>query len=553
MQKPRLRVPIAAALSLAIALPCVPVRATVRTDWESGYEAGLADGAEGFSENDAGTYQQQIDALQGRGNGYASGYVEGWWNAWSARPAPTEYESGFSAGYRAGWADLEARENFDPAKAADGLTGEYRAAFLEGYSDGYSEAMDDDLEYELHAWDEEGFEPGKQPLIANGWPVKGRIRYRDGYAWTDNAFIRQVTGVELPHGWYPLREKFEQAGWDVVWNDANKQIILLNKQALMRQVLRRGGTGADPDFSALDALAAALRDGSLISAQERDISGSAKIQVRLPGAKPRTEKAFLSVSGHTRKNGLALDLSAPGSAVAGVLEAAGLASPGELEPGADPIKLTLSCDGKAFTAKSDLIAMLEPSLPDGAWTIPLPDPGKATVQALYDRYKAECATCADAHGAYLKFAGKLSLLDLLAGPGALSVKEGRFTYNLSTQAMNRAAARLSGIPGAAPFRDCEVRASVGPDGWNDLTVKLDPDPDRVAEIRSQGKDRIGKLVETWKARLLGVLADVRIQDGPESGNADVGMSLADGSSLEIHWEIDKNPETVEIAEPERIE
>lgn len=508
---------------------CVPVLATASGTWDEGYEAGLADGAAGFADGDAKRYQQQVSIANGYDGGYAEGYVKGWWEAWKDRPAPSDYERGFGDGYVKGWEDGEGKLAFDRAGRAAGLTGDYRSGFLEGYDDGYSEALDEIYEYALHNWDGD-FNPLDQPLIVNGWPFKGQVVLRDGVACASAKTLNEIMGTKLAGQVLPIRDAAAQAGWDVVWNKANRQVVMLNKDILLEQALSGRLGRPDPDFSALDKLLDKAAVQGFGTAGSWESEGTLTLRFSAFSTMEKDKNAVLDVKLRVRsnENGFHAAASCSGAKMAELLDLMKIEGMESLKalPGACTVEVIRS--GRDLYLSAPFLSLLDQRLAGAEWLhIVLPQPGtdNDVAEALYQRLKAECKNGSDPMRAYQDFARDCVVLDVLGGPEPLTEKDGVFTWRVDTAKVNQALARLLGERERRLFRACALTAQLGPNGWNNLTVSFRPDTDQLAALLAGDAGRLEKSALSWLTNLFDVRVSAKVSEGP-NGTA---------GAAELHW------------------
>lgn len=515
-------------LALTGALP-VPVRATASGAWDEGYEAGLTDGAAGFAAGDAKRYEEQVSIAKGYDGGYAEGYVKGWWESWKNRPAPSDYERGFGDGYTQGWKDGEEKRTFDRAGRAAGLTGDYRSGFLEGYDDGYSEALDEIYEYALHHWDGD-FDPLDQPLIVNGWPYKGQVVLKDGVACAAAKTLNEIMGTKLAGQVLPVRDAAAQAGWDVVWNKANRQVVMLNKEILLEQALSGRRGRPDPDFGALDKLLdqAAAQGFGVTGPWESE--GTLRLRFSAFSTMEKERDAVLDLKLHVRanENGFHATASFSGAKMAELLKLMKLEGMEKLKDLPDDAALELIDNGGELYFSAPFLPLLDQRLAGVEWVrIDLPElaAGSDIAEALYQRLKAESRDGPDPGRAYQDFARDCVALDVLGGPEALTEKDGVFTWRVDTAKVNQAAARLLDNRACRLFRECALTAQLGPNGWNNLTLSFRPDTDQAAAVLAGEAGRLEKAALSWLTSLF----DVRV-----SGKLSVGPNTTAGTA-ELHW------------------
>lgn len=507
----------------------VPVLATASGTWDEGYEAGLADGAAGFADGDAKRYQQQVSIANGYDGGYAEGYVKGWWEAWKDRPAPSDYERGFGDGYVRGWEDGEGKLAFDRAGRAAGLTGDYRSGFLEGYDDGYSEALDEIYEYALHNWDGD-FDPLEQPLIVNGWPFKGQVVLKDGVACASAKTLNEIMGTKLAGPVLPIRDAAAQAGWDVVWNKANRQVVMLNKKILLEQALSGRLGRPDPDFGALDKLLDKAAAQGFGAAGPRESEGTLTLRFSAFSTMEKGNNAALDVKLHVRsnENGFHAAASCSGAKLAELMKLMKIEGMEGLRDLPGACTLEVIRNGSDLYLSAPFLSMLDQRFAGAEWVhIALPQAGtdNDVAEALYQRLKAESKNGPDPMRAYQDFARDCVALDVLGGPESLTEKDGAFTWRVDTAKVNQALARLLGERERKLFRECALAAQLGPNGWNNLTLSFRPDTDQMAALLAGDASKLEKTALSWLTNLF----DVRV-----SAKASGGPGGVDGTA-ELHW------------------
>lgn len=513
----------------AAGLLAIPAAATANGTWDEGYEAGLTDGAAGFANGDAKRYKEQVSLASGYDGGYAEGYIKGWWEAWAARPAPSDYERGFGDGYRKGWEDAEEKLAFDRDGRSQGLTGEYRSGFLEGYDDGYSEALDEIYEYAFHNWDGD-FKPLDQPLIVNGWPFKGEVILKDGKACASAKTLNEIMGTKLTGQMLPIREAAAQAGWDVVWNKENRQVVMLNREILFEQALS-GRTGSpSADFSALDKLLSKAASYDFGADSPRESEGTLTLRFSAFSTMEKDMDAAVPVKLRVRssKDGFHAAASFSGPKMAELLGLMKINGTETLQDLSEDCKAELIRNGTDLYISAPFLSELDQRFAGGEWIhIPLPSPDANTDVAgtLYQKLKTSSRDGSDPMQSYQDFARDCVALDVLFGPEALTEQDGIFTWRIDTAKVNQAAARLLGDKKCRLFRDCALTARLGPDGWNNFDLSLRPDTDQIAAILAKDAGKLQKTALSWLTNLFDVSLSAKASAGPNKLSA----------SGELHW------------------
>lgn len=513
----------------AAGLLAIPALATASGTWDEGYEAGLTDGAAGFANGDAKRYKEQVSIAGGFDGGYAEGYVKGWWEAWAARPAPSDYERGFGDGYRKGWEDAEEKLAFDRDGPAKGLTGDYRSGFLEGYDDGYSEALDEIYEYALHNWDGD-FNPLDQPLIVNGWPFKGQVILKDGVACASAKTLNEIMGTKLTGQVLPIRDAAARAGWDVVWNKTNRQVVMLNKDIVFEQAL--SGRAGSPvyDFSALDKLLSKAASYGFSADSPRESEGTLTLRFSAFSTMEKEQDAAVPVKLRVRssKDGFHAAASFSGAKMAELLGLMKIDGTGSLQNLSEDCAAELIRNGTDLYISAPFLSVLDQRFAGGEWIhIALPSPGTNTDVAgtLYQKLKTASKDGSDPMRAYQDFARDCVALDVLFGPESLTEKDGIFTWRVDTSKVNQAAARLLGDRQSKIFRECALSAQLGSNGWNSLTLSLRPDTDQIAAILAGDANKLKKTALSWLTSLFDVSLRAKASAGPNKLSA----------SGDLHW------------------
>lgn len=513
----------------AAGLLAIPALATASGTWDEGYEAGLTDGAAGFANGDAKRYKEQVSIASGYDGGYAEGYVKGWWEAWAARPAPSDYERGFGDGYRKGWEDAEEKLAFDREGRSKGLTGNYRSGFLEGYDDGYSEALDEIYEYALHNWDGD-FNPLDQPLIVNGWPFKGQVVIKDGVACTSAKTLNEIMGTNLTGQALPIRDAAAQAGWDVVWNEANRQVVMLNREILFEQALSGRAGQPTSDFSALDKLLNKAASQGFFADGPRESEGTMSLRFSAFSTMEKDQDAAVPVKLRVRSNkdGFHAVASFSGAKMAELLDLMKIDGMKSLKNLPENCTAELIRNGNDLYISASFLSVLDQRFAGGEWihiTLPSPEANTNVAGTLYQRLKAESKDGDDPMRAYQDFARDCVALDVLFGPESLAEKDGAFTWRVDTVKVNQAAARLLGDRERKIFRECALTARLGPSGRNNFTLSLRPDTDQIAAVLAGDASKLKKTALSWLTNLFDVGLYTKVSDGPNTLSA----------SAELHW------------------
>lgn len=519
---------IALTLTLAGVL-CVPAAATASKTWDEGYEAGLKDGAAGFDDGDAKRYSEQVSIASGYDGGYAEGYIKGWWEAWANRPAPTRYEQGFGDGYRKGWEDAEEKRVFDRTGRAAGLTGAYRSGFLEGYDDGYSEALDEVYEYALHSWDGD-FEPLDQPLIVNGWPFRGKVILKDGVAYTSPKTLNEIMGTHLTGQAVSIRDAASQAGWDVVWNKTNRQVVMLNRDVLLEQALSGRPGRPDPDFSALDSLLNRAAVHGFRAAEPRESEGTVTLRFSAFSTMEKEQNTTVDVKLHMLSNadGFHAKASFSGAKMAELLKLMKIDGMDGLKTLPEPCTVELIRSGADFYIGAPFLSLFDQRLSGTEWVhYPLPalSVDNDTAKTLYERLKTESRTGPDPMLAYQNFARDCVVLDVLGGPESLTEQNGAFSWRVDTVKVNQALGRLLGDRNLKLLRECSLTARLDSSGWNNVNLSLRPDTDQTAALLAGDAARLEKAALSWLTNLFDIRLTAKLSEGP---NATTGTA-------ELHW------------------
>ncbi|MCI9402068.1 MAG: hypothetical protein HFF04_00140 [Oscillospiraceae bacterium] len=148
----------------------------------------------------------------------------------------------YQSAYPEKWAEFDAGAYFE----------EQYGSFMtkEGYMDGYYLFTEEELAEKMFSeyilwnrwtWDTGYDWPQKdQPitLVVNGETLYDAvITAGDGVTYADAATLNAVLGTSLEGEAVLIRSAAEAAGWDVTWNEMNNEVVLLDRESLLKGVL----------------------------------------------------------------------------------------------------------------------------------------------------------------------------------------------------------------------------------------------------------------------------------------------------------------------------
>ncbi|MDE6107587.1 MAG: hypothetical protein K2F83_02795 [Oscillospiraceae bacterium] len=199
----------------------------------------------------------------------------------------------YQARYPEKWAEFDADAYFEDSYFAQYFDSKetYMSRYALRTEEEFAEAMFVQYVNEnLWKWLYEGGNQGSQTgtslpsLVINGEYYRGEdFVLEDGVSYLDGATLSELLGTDYEEGPVSIRAAAQAAGWDVVWNEWNSQVILLDREKLTHGVIVPGyGEYVEYDFSTMSAfLNGLLAAGNVETGKTLKTAQTGKISLTL--------------------------------------------------------------------------------------------------------------------------------------------------------------------------------------------------------------------------------------------------------------------------------
>ena len=469
----------------------------------------------------------------------------------------------------------------------------------EGYMDGYylteeelAETMFSNyVQWKRWSWDT-GYDWPQQDqpitLVVNGETVDAAITAGEGVTYADAATLNAILGTDLTGDAVLIRTAAQEAGWDVTWNEMNNQVVLLDRESLLKGVLapsdfrEEWDNTTDPEEQFIKTILGEPDDKGLFT---QDFSRFDEMTARvlsvnkgLEGKTTRTTQTFeLTLTAFNSLDGdekYTLTVKADllmNDQVADLTLSADLVQLWKMLPqnvkdkvAAQLPKVTfqdlptllsgckarfiLNMEEEALYWNIPLLALFDDSIKENTWgkvdlsdrlgtvvtveTEPVTDWN--TAERLYNDLLAESASSWwGAEDAYSDFAISRVITNLLVGNDRITRRGDTLTWSLDADALTSYMALddgyvdLENLAAADLFKELKVSFSVEKDGRYSISAAIRPDMDAIAARYTGGAwyDASEAALMTWVMNLL----DFRMS-ADASGTAD-----RTSGNAQFHW------------------
>jgi len=420
-------------------------------------------------------------------------------------------------------------------------------------------------------------------LVVNGMTdYDAAITAENGVSYTDAATLDEILGTALTGEKVAIRAAAEAAGWDVTWNAKSNEVVLLDREALLRGFgqeiseadraeAEAAGVDVDAllkaqDFSNFDAMMDKVIAASAYDpAKSYKTTETSTLTLTAFNTLDGDEKAALTMKGEVVMKGrqIRADLSLDAGQVLGLLSDQTVAAfkaalpkyqAADLEGLLSGLELHVIVNGETgdlyvncpalqwldgtIAAETWFHVELEDEL-ELVWTMldHLTTEGWDTGEMLYDLLLRESAETYSATGAYTSFVMMRGMLGGLIGGDRVKAQGGGYVWSLDAQDLSGMAQAITGAMGAGAdvdvsgwFKEYEVSLSVDANGRQKAQAVVRPDMDALADLVAQAagggeSDGAVTALMTWALGLF----DFRMESRSE-GTADRATETA-----QFHW------------------
>ena len=474
----------------------------------------------------------------------------------------------YQAAWPEKWADFDADTWFAERYSFYGKE-EYMNAWSLRTEEEFREAMFVDCaESSYWDWDDgDQTAPSELSLVVNGRKTAAQLTAENGVSYADAGTLNAILGTSYPDGQTAIRQAAEAAGWDVIWNGENNEIVLLDRERLLSGVVLPDGSYVEEDLSCLDRLVAALLEALPKSEAGKGypvtetIDQILKALNTLDGDETNTARIGLEMLERDGVYDLKVDLDAGQllelfsdevrEAVAAELPKVSLQNVKTLLTGVGAEVIWDSQAGMLYV-NAPVFALFDSSVTADTWfsletgAVDLTEGLEMlrdwnTAEFLYDQLLTNCETSfLGATYAYMDWTNEKVGLHLLFGPETVSEKNGTVTWRLDRDMASGAMTAVSGEAGSriqGLFREFELTVAVGSGGIT-ADVVYRPDMDKMGAALASGPWQTGDpaqiAVYQWAMNLM----DFRLE-AHGTANAAGGSEM-----LDFHW---KNQFRLEMA------
>ncbi len=414
------------------------------------------------------------------------------------------------------------------------------------------------VEQNYWEWEDEQDTDGEDPyvsyqpltLVVNGrtvaWEEEGVLTAENGVSYAAPAVIREALGAKYPdsYGPVPIKQVAQQMGWDVVWNAAANEVVLIDPAGaktgdlssfdkMMTLALKASKTEPGKTYTTTETIDVSLTalnsiDGdktykATVTATAVQRDGVFDVRVKMSAAQLAdllSSQALAAVA--DGKHALSLRQL---KALLGGLELNVIL---DLERGmvyCNAPFLPVFAEGVsedtwfAVNLGTDVWSMVEQML-SGQWD---------TGALLYDQLLAQSAQSPmGAEYAYNNYTVMLTTLNVIAGPDAFIRRGDAITWKLDADALNAALRDVAGTEMPGVYKEYAVLLTVDGSGRITSSVSLRLDTDALGAMLAGAAGGDSPTSITLFQWLIGLL-DFRMT-ASGSGNADKSQS-----SVTFQW------------------
>lgn len=502
--------------------------------------------------------------------------------AYVKRRLAAEKRHAIAEGYRAadpeGWAAFDADAYFAQRYSWYSYYNDPKATFMSSYDLDTEQDFQDYLfiiYVEENQWSWGDDRPDTPALVVNGERLEAELTAEDGVSYTDAQTLNAILGASLTGEKVAIRDAAVAAGWDVTWNSARNEVVLLDRARLIRGVvipddaMEEAGEAElalveemNRDFAAFDAMMnQVLTQAQYDPAKAYKTTQTMNLQLTafnsLDGDKTgkATVKTETELKGHQMKTTITISCAGLLNLLstqtldqikAGLPKAAKL----DLNTLLGGIRITLLCDEDAAYFNAPILAMLDSSISENTWFELDMDTGALwqtmdtlatgewdTGKMLYDYLLTRSAEDYwGAEDAYTDFVQARMAAGILTGPAFLTEKNGGYTWKMDAQTINSALTSIQMLTGDSVtamgdyFKELELAFTVDRSGRQSASMVIRPDMDALAAQVTEGSyyydsnPALTALV-TWALNLF----DFRMES-KASGTAQQATS-----TTQFHW------------------
>lgn len=445
---------------------------------------------------------------------------------------------------------------------------------------------------EENLWpDHEGYDPS---LVVNGVVRSYDLVIENGVSYTDAATLNDILGTSLTGDKVAIRAAAEGAGWGVTWNPSRNQVVLLDREMLLKglaaqvteeELAQAEALGVDvdallkaQDFTNFDAMM-----NKVLSTADYDRSKT--YQMTETGAVTLTafnsldgdETVRATVKSETVMKGRIIEQTYTISAgelvkllsdetLQAIQESLPKHSAGDLKTLLTGVQVRLILNGETgeMFLNAPILAKLDRNFTEDTWlradmgdgldlTWSVLDSLAAgewdTAELLYNvLLETSASSESGAVMAYAGYAGARSMLGALVGGDRVKARNGGYTWTLDAQFIDDMLGAVAGYMGASGigleldslFKEFEITITVDKNGNQTADMVLRPDMDAIAGLIAQldDGDGAGTAAMTWALNLF----DFRMESHAQ------GTAQKSQSTVQLHW---KNQFKVEVESQNR--
>lgn len=394
-------------------------------------------------------------------------------------------------------------------------------------------------------------------LMVNGVATDVAVTAVDGVSYADADALRQFFGPQTvpadAAGPQPIRETAQKAGWDVDWFDGgwrgnDQEIQLWDKAGYEAELEEEFGP-------ANGFLAQAMGQSKALIFSETPLSGHETMDIDLTRFSTldenKTYTLKLGVDYVVQKGVMDVTLTFDLSQLLRIIDPrdlAGMAKEGGFTVAqltsllkAGTAELILDYNEGAMAYNIPLLALFDED--EAGWqtvysgsSYVLPDLDELEDFALVSSLYATMTTTAGYMGAEYaaeNYEGTVGMLSVFFGKDHFSTQNGKLTYSMTTQDVNRAVGaviaqnlEMETVPQVSVFKHCELTYTLDGSGNISMDLHIRPDMEGIRDAIALGDAPYGM------ATLMGWYLPVMDMDVTAAGQSSRSRAT---SSMRVHW------------------
>lgn len=432
---------------------------------------------------------------------------------------------------------------------------------------------------EENQWpDHEGYDPS---LVVNGEVRSYDLVIENGVSYTDAATLNDILGTSLTGDKVAIRAAAEGAGWGVTWNPSRSQVVLLDREMLLKgltaqvteeELAQAETLGIDvdallksQDFTNFDAMM-----NKVLSAADYDrsktyqMTETGTITLTAFNSLDGDETVKATVKSETVMKGKVIEQTFTLSAGELVkllsdetLQAIQAQLPkhsaGDLKTLLTGVQVRIILNGETgeMFLNAPILAKLDRNFTEDTWLRADMGDGLDMTWSVLDSFAAGEwdtaellynvlleSSARDEYGAvsaYGSYAGARGMLGALVGGDRVKARNGGYTWTLDAQFIDDMLNTVAGYMGASGigleldslFKEFEITLTVDKNGDQTSDMVLRPDMDAIAGLISQLDDGDGAetAAMTWALNLF----DFRMESHAQ------GTANRSQSTVQLHW------------------